>query len=173
MALPVMSRYGRLPAHGRPACDRASSRMAGNSSPDLGFHHRASPGSAVVTLSPGRPGSRMVQRSSYRQPTDITGRFIGRRDQPVRRVLQLGRQDDLGVAPRHPQASLPDLVMAPQQLMAHGITVKAQATVKIGYPYRDGVHLLQQRSICTASPRTRWHAALRRRSRSRPRSPCA
>jgi hypothetical protein len=47
------------------------------------------------------------------------------------------------VAARHRQASLANLIMAPQQFMTHGVTVKAQASVEIGYPYRDRIYFLQ------------------------------
>lgn len=56
---------------------------------------------------------------------------LGRGDQPVWFVLLPGRQDILGVAARHGQAGLADLVIAPPQLVAKAIAIEAQARVEV------------------------------------------
>src|SRR5215470_6704111 len=74
------------------------------------------------------------------------GGVIRRGHEPVRLIPVLGRQDDLGVAARQRQAGLADVIVTPPQLVAEGITVEAQARVKIWHRDGDRVDHLEQGS---------------------------
>src|SRR5262245_11549123 len=71
-------------------------------------------------------------------------RVVGGGDEPVRFVILLGCQDDLGVGAGKCQAGLADGNVAPSQLVTERIAVKAQARVKIWYRDRDRIDLLEQ-----------------------------
>ena len=49
------------------------------------------------------------------------------------------RQDDLSIAAGQAEPGSPDLVAAPQKLMAQRIAIEAQACVQIGDGNRDGI----------------------------------
>jgi hypothetical protein len=81
------------------------------------------------------------------------GGLVRRGDQPVRRVLLPGRQDDLCLAARHAQAGLPDVVMTPQQLMAEAVPIEAQTAVEIRHWDGNSVdHLEERNDSHTADP---------------------
>jgi hypothetical protein len=54
-------------------------------------------------------------------------------------VLLPGRQDNLGVAARHGQASLADLITAPPQRVAKAIAVEAQTRVEVWHRDLDRI----------------------------------